>query len=148
MASGAAMLVGGAVIIGIAKKVRPQLLLLIGLLVNAVCTVGMGASKQVWLTIIFLVISGLFYPCIQGGIQTLLVRNTEGAFIGRVSGAIMPIFMGMMVVGMFISGYLKDTFSLMGVFMASGVFVIIGALFLLPIVVKKRSKVELESLGN
>lgn len=60
----------------------------------------------------------------------------------------MPIFMGMMVVGMFISGYLKDTFSLMGVFMASGVFVIIGALFLLPIVVKKRSKVELESLGN
>ncbi|CAH1057776.1 MFS transporter [Paenibacillus pseudetheri] len=148
MASGAAMLVGGAAIIGIAKKVRPQLLLLIGLLVNAVCTVGMGASKQIWLTIIFLVISGLFYPCIQGGIQTLLVRNTEGAFIGRVSGAIMPIFMGMMVVGMFISGYLKDTFSLMGVFMASSVFVIIGALFLLPIVVKKRSEVDLESLGK
>lgn len=148
MASGAAMLVGGAAIIRIAKKVRPQVLLLIGLLVNAVCTVGMGASKQIWLTIIFLVISGLFYPCIQGGIQTLLVRNTEGAFIGRVSGAIMPIFMGMMVVGMFISGYLKDTFSLMGVFMASGVFVIIGALFLLPIVVKKRSKVELKSLGK
>ncbi|MBY3620935.1 MFS transporter [Acinetobacter sp. CUI P1] len=148
MANGAAMLVGGAVIIGIAKKVRPQLLLLIGLLVNAVCTVGMGASKQIWLTIIFLVISGLFYPCIQGGIQTLLVRNTEGAFIGRVSGAIMPIFMGMMVVGMFISGYLKDTSSLMGVFMTSGIFVIIGGLFLLPIVVKKRSKVELESLGK
>ena len=148
MASGAAMLVGGAVIIGIAKKVRPQLLLLIGLLINAVCTVGMGASRQIWLTIIFLVISGLFYPCIQGGIQTILVRNTEGAFIGRVSGAIMPIFMGMMVAGMFISGYLKDTFSLMGVFMASSVFVIIGALFLLPIVVKKRSEVELESLGK
>jgi len=148
MANGAAMLVGGAVIIGIAKKVRPQLLLLIGLLVNAVCTVGMGASKQIWLTIIFLVISGLFYPCIQGGIQTLLVRNTEGAFVGRVSGAIMPIFMGMMVVGMFISGYLKDTSSLMGVFMTSGIFVIIGALFLLPIVVKIRSNVELESLGK
>ncbi|MEK5254783.1 MFS transporter [Paenibacillus sp. FSL F4-0125] len=142
MANGASMLVGGAAIIAIAKKVRPQLLLLIGLLVNAVCTVGMGASKEIWLTIIFLVISGLFYPCIQGGIQTLLVRNTEGAFIGRVSGAIMPIFMGMMVVGMFISGYLKDTFSLMGVFMTSGVFVVIGALFLLPIVVKKRSKSE------
>jgi MFS transporter, DHA3 family, macrolide efflux protein len=37
-----------------------------------------------------------FSPCIQGGIQTLLVRNTEGTFIGRVSGVIMPIFMGMM----------------------------------------------------
>lgn len=145
MANGAAMLVGGAVIIAVAKKVRPQLLLLIGLLVNAVCTVGMGASKQIWLTIVLLAISGLFYPCIQGGIQTLLVRNTEGAFIGRVSGAIMPIFMGMMVVGMFISGYLKDTFSLLGVFTASGVFVVIGALLLLPIVINKNSKARAEA---
>ncbi|MEK4056941.1 MFS transporter [Paenibacillus sp. FSL F4-0087] len=141
MANGAAMLVGGAVIIGIAKKVKPQLLLLVGLLVNAICTVGMGASTQIWLTIILLVISGLFFPCIQGGIQTLLVRNTEGAFIGRVSGAIMPIFMGMMVVGMLTSGYLKDTFSLLSVFIASGVFVIIGALLLLPIVIERRNKV-------
>ncbi|MDN8587445.1 MFS transporter [Paenibacillus sp. 11B] len=137
MANGGAMLVGGAAIIGISKKVKPQLLLLVGLLVNAVCTVGMGASKQVWLTIVLLVISGLFFPCIQGGIQTLLMRNTEGAFIGRVSGAIMPIFMGMMVIGMFISGYIKDTFSLLSVFMTSGVFVVIGALLLLPIVKEK-----------
>ncbi|MGZ9583327.1 MFS transporter [Paenibacillus marinisediminis] len=142
MANGAAMLVGGAAIIAVAKKAKPQLLLLVGLLVNAFCTVSMGASKQIWLTIVLLVISGLFYPCIQSGIQTLLVRNTEGAFIGRVSGAITPIFMGMMVVGMFISGYLKDTFSLLGVFTASGVLVVIGALFLLPIVVKKSSKAE------
>ncbi|MBE9918137.1 MFS transporter [Paenibacillus donghaensis] len=142
MANGAAMLIGGAAIIAVAKKVKPQVLLLFGLLVNAICTVGMGASKQIWLTIILLVISGLFYPCIQGGIQTLIVRNTEGAFIGRVSGTIMPIFMGMMVVGMFVSGYLKDTFSLLGVFTASGVLVIIGALLLLPIVVERRNKAE------
>lgn len=142
MANGAAMLVGGAVIMAIAKKVKPQLLLLVGLLVSAICTVGMGASTQIWLTIILLVISGLFFPCIQGGIQTLLVRNTEGAFIGRVSGAIMPIFMGMMVIGMLTSGYLKDTFSLLSVFIASGVFVIIGALLLLPIVIERRSKAE------
>jgi Na+/melibiose symporter-like transporter len=142
MANGAAMLVGGAVIIAIAKKVKPQLLLLVGLLVNAICTVGMGASTQIGLTIILLVISGLFFPCIQGGIQTLLVRNTEGAFIGRVSGAIMPIFMGMMVIGMLTSGYLKDTFSLLSVFIASGVFVIIGALLLLPIVIERRNKAE------
>jgi len=142
MANGAAMLVGGAVIIAIAKKVKPQVLLLVGLLVNAICTVGMGASTQIWLTIILLVISGLFFSCIQGGIQTLLMRNTEGAFIGRVSGAIMPIFMGMMVIGMLTSGYLKDMFSLLSVFIASGVFVIIGALLLLPIVIERRNKTE------
>ncbi|TVY02081.1 MFS transporter [Cohnella terricola] len=134
MANGAAMLVGGAAIMGIAKKVKPQLLLLIGLLVTAVCTIGIGASTMIWLTIVLLVISGLFYPCIQGGIQALIVRNTEGAFIGRVSGAIMPVFMGMMVSGMFITGYLKESFSLLAIYAASGILIMVGAILLLPLV--------------
>ena len=142
MTNGAAMLAGGVAIIGIARKVKPQKLLMVGLLVTAVCTIGIGASTMIWLTIVFLVISGLFYPCIQGGIQTLIVRNTEGAFIGRVSGAIMPVFMGMMVIGMFISGYLKDTFSLLVVYTASGGLIITGAIFLIPLIVENRSKVE------
>ncbi|WP_240417695.1 MFS transporter [Paenibacillus periandrae] len=140
MANGAAMLVGGFAIMGIAKKVKPQLLLMVGLLVTAVCTIGIGASTMIGLTIVLLVISGLFYPCIQGGIQTLIVRNTEGAFIGRVSGAIMPVFMGMMVIGMFISGYLKDTLSLLAVYVVSGGLIITGALLLTPLV--KRNKAE------
>lgn len=142
MTNGAAMLAGGAVIIGISKKVNPQLLLMLGLLVTAVCTIGIGASTMIWLTIILLVISGFFFPCIQGGIQTLIVRNTEGAFIGRVSGAIMPVFMGMMVIGMFISGYLKNTVSLVAVYVMSGVLIIIGASFLFPLMVQKRSKMR------
>lgn len=140
MANGAAMLAGGAIIIGIAKKVRPQMLLMLGLLVSAVCTMGIGASTMIWLTIALLVISGFFFPCIQSGIQTLLVRNTEGAFIGRVSGTVMPVFMGMMVIGMFISGYLKETFSLVAVYVVSGVLIIIGASLLLPLLVEKKSK--------
>ncbi|GGG51883.1 MFS transporter [Paenibacillus radicis (ex Gao et al. 2016)] len=142
MANGAAMLVGGAFIMGIAKKVKPQLLLLIGLIVTAVCTIGIGASSKIWLTITLLVFSGLVYPFIQGGIQTLLVRNTEGAFIGRVSGAIMPAFMGMMVTGMFITGYLKESFSLLSVYMVSGCLTIAGAVLLLPIIFEKRKKTE------
>ncbi|TCZ80869.1 MFS transporter [Paenibacillus albiflavus] len=142
MANGAAMLAGGVVIMGVAKKVKPQLLLMVGLLVASVCTIGLGASTMIWLTIVIMVISGLFYPCIQGGIQTLIVRNTEGAFIGRVSGTITPVFVGMMVVGMFISGYLKDMFSLQVVFMVSGGLLVIGALLLIPIISEKRNKVE------
>ncbi|BBI33969.1 MFS transporter [Cohnella abietis] len=142
MTNGAAMLIGGIAIMGIAKKVKPQRLLMLGLIVTAVCTIGIGASTMIWLTISLLIISGLFYPCIQGGIQTLIVRNTEGAFIGRVSGAIMPVFMGMMVTGMFISGYLKDSLPLTVVYAASGGLIIIGALLLIPLVVEKRSKAE------
>ncbi|MGG4454511.1 MFS transporter [Brevibacillus porteri] len=140
MANGAAMLAGGAIIIGMAKKVRPQMLLMVGLLVTAVCTMGIGASTMIWLTIALLVISGFFFPCIQSGIQTLLVRNTEGAFIGRVSGTIMPVFMGMMVIGMFISGYLMETFSLVVVYVVSGVLIMIGASLLLPLLVEKKGK--------
>ena len=142
MTNGAAMLAGGAVIIGISKKVKPQLLLMVGLLVSAVCTIGIGASTTIWLTMILLVISGFFFPCIQGGVQTLIVRNTEGAFMGRVTGAITPVFMGMMVIGMFLSGYLKDTFSLVSVYIISGVLIMIGASLLFPLMVQKRSKDE------
>ncbi|MED1782809.1 MFS transporter [Brevibacillus fortis] len=147
MTNGAAMLIGGAVIMGIAKKVKPQLLLMVGLLFSAVCTIAIGAATMIWLMIVLLVISGFFFPFIQGGIQTLLVRNTEGAFIGRVSGTITPVFMGMMVVGMFISGYLKDTFSLAAVYVVSGVLIMIGASLLLPLVVEKKRK-DVEEKGH
>ncbi|UKL00523.1 MFS transporter [Brevibacillus brevis] len=140
MTNGLAMLAGGAIIIGIAKKVRPQMLLMVGLLVSAVCTMVVGATTTIWLMIVLLVISGFFFPCIQSGIQTLIVRNTEGAFMGRVSGAITPVFMGMMVIGMFISGYLKETFSLVAVYVVSGVLIMIGAALLLPLLVEKGSK--------
>lgn len=142
MTNGAAMLAGGIAVMGIAKKVKPQLLLMAGLLVSAVCTIGIGGSTMIWLTIVLLVISGLVYPCIHGGIQTLIVRNTEGAFIGRVSGAIMPVFMGMMVVGMFLSGYVKDALSLSGVYAASGVLIMAGSLLLIPLFTENRSSAK------
>ncbi|WP_079911594.1 MFS transporter [Paenibacillus sp. 32352] len=148
MANGAAMLAGGIAIMGIAKKVKPQMLLMVGLLVAAVCTIGIGASKIIWLSIVLLVISGLFYPCIQGGIQTLIVRNTEGAYMGRVSGAITPVFMGMMVIGMFISGYLKHSISLLAIYAVSGGLIILGAMLLLPIIIKKKSQYESAQRSN
>ncbi|SYX83679.1 MFS transporter [Paenibacillus alvei] len=138
MVNGAAMFVGGIAIMGIAKKVKPQLLLTIGLLVAAVCTMGIGASSLIWLTVVLLVISGLFYPCIHGGIQTLIVRNTESAYMGRVSGVITPVFMGMMVMGMFLSGYMKEMSSLLTVYLLSGVLIIVGTLLLSPLLIEKK----------
>ncbi|MDU5144425.1 MAG: MFS transporter [Paenibacillus dendritiformis] len=142
MTNGAAMLAGGIAVMSIAKKVKPHLMITFGLLVTAVCTMGIGASTMIWLTIILLVISGLVYPCIHSGIQTLIVRSTEGAYIGRVSGAIMPVFMGMMVIGMFLSGYLKDAFSLLAVYVISGGLTIAGAVLLLPLLFEERRKVD------
>lgn len=144
MANGAAMLVGGAVVMGIAKKVKPQTLLAMGLLISTFCTIGIGWSTSIPLTLFFQVLNGLFYPCIHIGIQTLIMRNTESAFVGRVGGAITPIFMGMMVIGMSLSGYLKDTLSLFTVFAASGSLFLIGTLILVPLF-RTSHKTEMKS---
>ncbi|MBO9599205.1 MAG: MFS transporter [Cohnella sp.] len=128
MTNGAAMLAGGVAIMGIARKIKAQAMLVTGLLITAVCTIGIGASSLIGLTFVFLIISGLFYPWIQGGIQALIVRHTDGAFMGRVSGAIMPVFMGTMVIGMLLSGLLKDALTLPGVYAMSGGLIALGAL--------------------
>lgn len=140
MTNGAAVLVGGAAIMGIAKTVKPQVLLTTGLVVSALCTVAVGTSSVIWITLVLQAISGLFYPCVQVGIQTMIMKNTDGAFIGRVSGAISPVFMGMMVTGMLLSGLLKNSFSLLAVYAVSGTLLIVGALFMTPLILGSGSK--------
>ncbi|CAH1218753.1 hypothetical protein PAECIP111891_04786 [Paenibacillus allorhizoplanae] len=146
MANGAAMLIGGIVIMGIAKKVKPQFLLATGLLVSALCTIGVGASTLVSVTLILQIVSGLFYPCIHVGIQTLIMRNTEGPFMGRVGGAITPIFMGMMLIGMALSGYLKDSTSLFTVYVLSGCLLFAGVVLLGPLLKKKQASAKQQAM--
>ncbi|MGP0578219.1 MFS transporter [Paenibacillus peoriae] len=133
MANGAAMLVGGGLIMGVAKKVQPQLLLVAGLLVSTLTTCGVGWSHNIVLTMALQVFSGLFYPCIHIGINTMMMKNAEAAFIGRVGGALSPLFSGMMVVGMSIGGTLKHESSLNTVYTVSAGLFLVGAMLLLPL---------------
>lgn len=133
MANGAAMLIGGGLIMGAAKKVKPHTLLAVGLLISSICTIGTGGSTNIVLTFILQILSGLFYPCVHVGIQTLIMRNTEAAFVGRVGGTITPIFMGLMVLGMSLSGYMKNLLTLFGIYCVSGGLLVIGALLLIPL---------------
>ena len=59
--------------------------------------------------------------------------------MGRVGGIMGPMFMGFMVIGMTFAGYLKEAFSLFGVFAGSGVLFLIAMLVLLPLL-KNRNK--------
>ncbi|MET3209957.1 UNVERIFIED_CONTAM: DHA3 family macrolide efflux protein-like MFS transporter [Paenibacillus sp. PvR008] len=133
MANGAAMLIGGSMIMGVSKKVQPQMLLVAGLLVSTLSTFGIGWSHNIVLTLALQVFSGLFYPCIHIGINTMMMKNAEAAFIGRVGGALSPLFTGMMVVGMSIGGTLKHASSLFAVFAVSTGLFLIGAMLLVPL---------------
>lgn len=128
MVNGAAMFIGGGLIMTIAKKVKPQKLLAIGLLVNAISMVGMGLSSSWVIVLLFQFLNGFFMPCIQIGINTLILQLTKSEFVGRVNGVLNPMFMGFMVITMSLTGWLKGQFSLTILYIAAGVLFLIGAL--------------------
>lgn len=133
MANGAGMLVGGALVMAIAHKISPQKLLAIGIFTSMLATIGIGWSTNATLTILLQIFSGLFFPCIHIGINTLILKNTDESFVGRVNGVLNPMFMGMMVVGMSISGLIKTPMTLFGVYLISAFLLLIATLLVVPL---------------
>lgn len=128
MVNGAAMFIGGGLIMTIAKKVMPQKLLAIGLVVNAISMVGMGLSSSWIMVLLFQFFNGFFMPCIQIGINTLILQLTKSEFVGRVNGVLNPMFMGFMVISMSLTGWLKSQFSLTALYITAGLLFLIGAI--------------------
>ncbi len=133
VANGAAMLIGGGVVMSLAKKVTPQKLLAIGLLVNAIAVVAIGISTNWILTLAFQFLNGLFMPCIHIGISTLILELTEEEFVGRVNGVLNPLFMGAMVMMMSVAGWLKLEFSLVSIYGLAGALFFVGVLLTVPL---------------
>lgn len=131
---GVGMIVGGGLAMTFAKKVPPQRLLMIGLLGNAVAFSVMGISTTQWLTLSICLLGGLLLPCIHIGINTLIMKHTESAFIGRVNGILTPLFTGSMVITMSAAGVLKEHFSLLTIYQGSAILFVIGMLVILPLV--------------
>lgn len=133
MVNGGAMLIGGILVAGFAKKVPPQLLLAIGMLVGGVCTVIVGYSTSIPLTLTTQFVNGLVFPCIHIGISTLILRWSHESIVGRVNGVLNPLFVGMMVIAMSIAGLLKASFSLVLIFSGIGLLFLLGTLVLVPV---------------
>ncbi|MFD2444586.1 MFS transporter [Bacillus sp. CGMCC 1.16607] len=146
MINGAGMILGGAAAMIFAKNVAPQRLLVAGMLINAIGLAVMGYSTNLWLTLTAEFFNGLMMPCIQIGINTLILKKTEEAFIGRVNGILSPLFAGSMVLTMSVAGILKEQFSLVTMFEIAAVLFFIGLVFILPIYNQKEQE-QLEAVG-
>lgn len=133
MVSGVAMLIGGGIVAGFSKRVSPQLLLAVGMVVGAVCTVIVGYSTSVPLTLVVQFVNGLVFPCIHIGISTMILKWSHASIVGRVNGVLNPMFVGMMVVSMSFAGVLKDAYSLVSIYTGAGLLFFLGALVMLPI---------------
>jgi DHA3 family macrolide efflux protein-like MFS transporter len=142
MVNGAAMLIGGGIIAVFAKRVAPQLLLAIGMLVGAICTVIVGYSTNVPLTLIVQFVNGLVFPCIHIGISTMILKWSHESIVGRVNGVLSPMFIGMMVISMSFAGMLKDAYPLVSIYTGAGILFILGAFAMIPIMNQKAPENE------
>ncbi|MFC4776199.1 MFS transporter [Paenibacillus sp. GCM10023252] len=133
MVYGISMLVGSGGVMVLAKKISPQKLLALGMLVNGATIIGIGMSTNTTITLILQFFAGLTMPCIQIGINTLILQSTEEAYVGRVNGVLNPLFMGMMVIMMAVSGPALKVFSLVSIYTVSGVLMLLGMLLLVPL---------------
>jgi hypothetical protein len=107
-----------------------------------------GVSTSLPLTLVAEFINGFFFPYIQIGINTLILKSTKSEFIGRVNGILTPLFTGAMVVTMSIAGLLKANFSITLIFEFAAVLFLIGLVFIFPIRNMKISSTEEEILSK
>ncbi|MFD2116697.1 MFS transporter [Paenibacillus yanchengensis] len=143
MVNGVAMLVGGALVMTLAKKVSPQKLLALGMLISSLTMIGIGWSTSVPLTLALQFISGLGFPCIQIGISTLILQSTEEKYVGRVNGVLSPMFVGMMVIMTLVAGQLKVYFPLVSIYSIAGIMMFAGMSLIVPLF-KYRPSVMME----
>ncbi|MGC5326851.1 MFS transporter [Brevibacillus sp. SYSU BS000544] len=136
---GVAMILGGGLTMGLARKTSPLKLLILGMSVSALGFLIMGLSTQLWITLVAEFICGLVMPCIHIGINTMILQNTTSDFVGRVNGILTPLFMGTMVLSMTGAGWLKEMFSLVGIFELATVMFVIGVIVMLPLLKHKPS---------
>ncbi|TVX89558.1 MFS transporter [Paenibacillus agilis] len=148
MVNGGAMLIGGALAMMMSKRLQPQHMLAVGMAVSSVVFVVIGVSHLWWLTLTAQFFSGLFLPAIQIGINTLILKNTESDFIGRVNGILSPMFMGAMVITMSLAGVVKSVLPLSSMYAISSVLFIVGILSIISILRMRASKQVEELTGK
>lgn len=145
-ANGAAMIIGGGVIMVISNKLAPHVLLMLGMSVTAIGIFVMGWSEMFWITLVAEFFMGLFMPALHIGINTIILKNTDEKFVGRVNGILTPLFMGSMVITMSLSGVLKEQFSLFSIYQFSALLFIFGILIMIPMFkIMKHVSVEAKS---
>ncbi|MDN4525822.1 MFS transporter [Fictibacillus fluitans] len=143
-AFGIGMILGGGITMALSKKMLPQVLLAIGMAASAIGFIGMGLSTFFWLTLFAQFFSGLFMPCIHIGINTMILQNTEEAFIGRVNGILNPLFMGAMVITMSAAGWMKTHLSIVLIYQLSALLLFVGVGTLVPIMKKRVIQQEIK----
>lgn len=131
--NGSAMLIGGSFVMMLAKRISPERLLFMGLLINAINVIGIALSTNWYLTLAIQFINGLFTPCIHIGINTLILNTAKEKFVGRVNGILTLMSIAAMVIATSLAGLIKVKLSLVTMYGISSVFFVLGVLITIPL---------------
>ncbi|HEX3202021.1 MAG TPA: MFS transporter, partial [Actinomycetes bacterium] len=105
-------LLGGVVVVGLARRLEPGRLLGVSLLVFAVIDLAMWNGPLVttsrWLYLGLFVAAGIPGIGFLTGLTALVQERTEDAYLGRVFATYYGAFNGLMALGMLLAGLLGD----------------------------------------
>ncbi|MDL1164157.1 MFS transporter [Yersinia pestis] len=130
---GVGEILGGIITFMLASRIAPSRLLMMGLIVNGAGILMLGLSTLLWLTMLSQFLIALLQPAIFIGNHTLVMQQTEQAYIGRVTGVRTPLMTGAMLITMGCSGLLKQAMSLTSVYALAGACFLAGFLMILPL---------------
>jgi MFS family permease len=105
-------LLGGVLVVGLARRLRPGRLLGTSLLVFAVIDLaiwnGPLVTTAIWLYLGLFVAAGIPGIGVLTGLTALVQEHTGDAYLGRVFATYLGSFNGLMAVGMLLAGLLGD----------------------------------------
>ncbi|WP_127589860.1 MFS transporter [Paenibacillus lautus] len=130
---GVGEILGGIVTFMLASRIAPGRLLMMGLIVNGAGILLLGLSTLLWLTMLSQFLIALLQPAIFIGNHTLVMQQTEQAYIGRVTGLRTPLMTGAMLITMGCSGLLKQAMSLTSVYALAGACFLVGFWMIIPL---------------
>ena len=112
-------LLGGVVVVGLARRLEPGRLLGISLLVFTVVDLaiwnGPLVTTATWLYLGLFVAAGIPGIGVLTGLTSLVQERTAEAYLGRVFATYLGSFSGLMALGMLLAGLLGDAVGVVAV---------------------------------
>ena len=139
------MVLAGALITVVAKRIRPGSLLVIGLTGVATVVAAMSLARSVWHLIALLFAVGWFVTPTQAAISTVIQREVPREALGRVSSSLGTVTTTAQVASMGLSGVAAGYLGIRSVFVLAGVITLFAAGFSLAAQRSSSSRVPLEA---
>ena len=121
------MVLAGLLVAAMGKRLRPGVLLPVGLTGIAVFVAAMSLASNVWHLIGLLFAVGWFVSPTQGAVSAIIQSEVPSASLGRVSSSLGTVVTTAQVVSMALAGVAAELLGLRTVFVIAGVITLLSA---------------------